>query len=226
MQHDEQATAKVAFDPLVNVADPRSRRWVLVFGVVAIALLVIMAVPPLSDAIKPIDDWFWRLAVDNEYPILVTSSEVVAEATGPMAKLILTIIGAVLLAWRRRWTALALWLSVIALATVVNAAIKIAYDRPRPPMGLAEHFTGSFTSGHAFTAAVVALLIVLVWVPDGPRRQGMLVVGLIYALAVAASRVYLRVHWFSDVVAGLAVGAATGFMLVLLARWWMTRSAG
>jgi membrane-associated phospholipid phosphatase len=114
---------------------------------------------------------------------------------------------------------------VMTITTIVNAGIKELYDRPRPPQGLEEHFTASFTSGHALTAAVVVLLVVLVWVPAGPRRRSLFLIGAVYALIVAASRVYLRVHWFSDVVAGLAVGVVTGLALLFVLRWWLTREA-
>ena len=53
----------------------------------------------------------------------------------------------------------------------------------------------------------------------------MTVLGALYVLIMAASRVYLRVHWFTDVTAGLAIGVAASLALLLLASWWLARSA-
>ncbi len=139
---------------------------------------------------------------------------------------VLAVIVAIVLAWLRRWPALASWLVVVTLATGVNALVKAIYQRPRPPLGLTVEDSWSFASGHSLTAAAVALMLVLVWVPAGPRRRGLLLVGGIYALVMAASRVYLRAHWFTDVVAGLAIGATVALALLLLARWWTLRSDG
>jgi membrane-associated phospholipid phosphatase len=224
LQHDELAT-QVAVDPPLGITEPAYRRWAVLFGVVAVALLVVMAVPALRGAVQPIDDWFWELAVNNEYPLLVAGAEALALIGGTIAMAILSVIGAIVLARQHRWPAFVMWVLVIMLTTGVNAAIKAIYDRPRPPMGLDQHYTGSFTSGHVLTAAVMVLLVVLTWLPAGPRRRSLLVVGAVYVLIVAASRMYLRVHWFTDVTAGLAIGAATSLALLLLASWWLVRSA-
>lgn len=225
MQHDEAATTQVALDPPLDITEPAYRRWAAFFGVVAVALLVVMAVPALRDAVLPIDAWFWELAVNNEYPLLVTGADALALIGGTIAMAILSVSGAIVLARQHRWPAFVMWVLVITLTTGVNAAIKVIYDLPRPPMGLDEHYTGSFTSGHVLTAAVMVLLLVLTWVPAGPRRRSLLVVGAVYVLIMAASRTYLRVHSFTDVTAGLAIGAATSLALLLLASWWLARSA-
>ena len=224
MQQDEPATDEQALDPPLDIREPAYLRWAALSSLVAVALMVIMAVPALRDVVMPIDEWLWELAVNNEYPLLVTGAEALDHAGGVIAKIALTVVGAAVLAWQRRWTAFAVWLVVIALATGLNAGIKAVYDRPRPPLGLDEHFTGSFTSGHVLTAAVMVLLLVLTWTPAGPRRRNLLVVGAVWLVLMAASRMYLRVHWFTDVTAGLAVGAAFSLALLLLASWWLARS--
>jgi undecaprenyl-diphosphatase len=224
VQPERAAATGVAPDPRLDLKDSAYRRWALVFAAVAGSLLVVMAVPALAGAIQPIDDWFWELAVGHEYPVLVSAAEAFALIGGTVAMAVATVAGASVLAWQRRWTAFALWLFVIIVATGVNAMVKAIYERSRPPLGLTEEHSWSFASGHSLTAAVMALMVVLVWVPAGPLRRRLLVVGSVYALLMAASRVYLRVHWFTDVTAGLAIGAATALGLLLLASWWTVRS--
>lgn len=224
MQPDTPATTVDTAQPPPDVAAPADARWALAFALVAGFLLIVMAVPALSDAIKPADDWFWELAVANEYSAMVALAELLAVVGGTVSMIALTAVGAIALAWLRRWSAMAVWLLVFTLATALNAAIKAIYQRPRPPLGLTQEDTWSFASGHSLTAAVIVVMLLLVWVPADRRRRGLLIVGTVYALAMAASRVYLRAHWFTDVVAGLAIGATTALVLVYLARWWTARS--
>ncbi len=83
--HADQVVSKPAevdVDPPLDVAEPAYRRWALVFALIAGFLLVVMAVPTLADAIQPIDDWFWELAVANEYPLLVSVAEALAFVGG------------------------------------------------------------------------------------------------------------------------------------------------
>ncbi len=218
-------TDQTAADPPIDAAGPAYRRWAIVFAAVASLLMVVMAVPRLADAVAPLDDWFWQVAVDNEYPALVNAAELLALIGDTLSMTVLVVVGSVVLVWQRRWSALTVWLVVFTAATALNVAIKEIYQRPRPPQGLVVEHTWSFASGHSLTAAAVALMLVLVWVPAGPLRRPLLVLAAVYALIMAASRIYLRVHWFTDTAAGLAIGASTALVLVLLAAWWSARSA-
>jgi membrane-associated phospholipid phosphatase len=100
-------------------------------------------------------------------------------------------------------------LIALSVASVVtNILLKRALGRPRPPTGLVPTvreprrmpLTTSFPSGHAASAAAFTTAVVLeipwTWVPLVPLSA-----------AVAASRVVIGVHYPSDVVAGLALGA-------------------
>ncbi len=118
MQHDESATTPVALDPPLDITVPAYRRWAAIFGLVAVTLLVVMAVPGLRDAVKPIDEWFWELAVSNEYPLLVSGAEALALIGGTISMAILSVVGAIVLAQERRWPAFVMWLLVIVLTTI------------------------------------------------------------------------------------------------------------
>jgi undecaprenyl-diphosphatase len=95
-----------------------------------------------------------------------------------------------------------------AESVIVNGVVKNLFRRERPvfqearPHKLRIPLTTSFPSGHASSAMTAAMLL-----GEG-RRTMPIYVGL--GLAVAASRVYVRIHHASDVVGGLAVGFALG----------------
>jgi undecaprenyl-diphosphatase len=118
--------------------------------------------------------------------------------------------GAAFLAMRKRPGELVvLVLSVIAIYIAVHIA-KAATDRPRPPHPLASASLSAFPSGHAaYSTIYVALALLATRVIGGiASRAALITVALLVAGAIGASRAYLRVHWWSDVLAGWALGAA------------------
>jgi undecaprenyl-diphosphatase len=119
----------------------------------------------------------------------------------------------------------ALWLlrtsrtreAVYVVAVAVGAALlfnglKRILDRPRPPV--VDQLIGvtneSLPSGHAtMSAAVIGALVVLAWPGRGVAgRVAILSAAVLWVVAVGLTRIYLGVHWFSDVIAGWLVGGA------------------
>ncbi len=135
--------------------------------------------------------------------------------------LILELVAAVAIFLRLRWRRAALWLAVsMAGALALDQTLKYAFHRPRPQpfFGGAPH-SFSFPSGHALCAfvfyAVLAGLIA-----DRVRPMALRVaVGAAAALLIAAiglSRIYLGVHYPSDVIAGYLAAAIWVSALLLL----------
>jgi membrane-associated phospholipid phosphatase len=108
---------------------------------------------------------------------------------------------------RTRWRALAAWLLTWAVAELVLAGAKTFFHRGRPPDGLVDVVGYSFPSGHAVAGAATAVALVLVLLPAGPERRRWELAAIAFAFVMALSRVYLQAHWFSDVVAGVLLGA-------------------
>jgi undecaprenyl-diphosphatase len=103
-----------------------------------------------------------------------------------------------------------------ALSIPLVALFKDLVDRPRPPHRLV-HVTGaSFPSGHATHAVLYAAAAVLAAAVLRPAaRRLALAAGFALALAIGLSRVYLHVHFLTDVIAGWALGAAAYLALAL-----------
>jgi undecaprenyl-diphosphatase len=113
-------------------------------------------------------------------------------------------------------------------ALVFNSALKAAFDRPRPD--LVPHgsvvYHASFPSGHSMLAATVYLTLGMVASRFVPRqRLKVLLIGMAFLVTglVGASRVYLGVHWPTDVVAGWAVGVAWALLCWCVAAWLQDR---
>lgn len=88
--------------------------------------------------------------------------------------------------------------------------LKQTFNRPRPLIPLLEPVSGlSFPSGHAMMSmSFYGLLIFLVWenVFNRTWKWLLVIILLVFILLIGFSRIYLRVHYFSDVVAGFSVG--------------------
>jgi membrane-associated phospholipid phosphatase len=104
---------------------------------------------------------------------------------------------------------------------IVNPILKLVFHRPRPQLAYVHLDTYSFPSGHAAgSAAVYALVLYLLARHARPRWQVFAAVG--YAVLVAIigfSRLYLEVHYLSDVLAGLSLGAAWASAWLFVYEW-------
>ncbi|MHA6631038.1 phosphatase PAP2 family protein [Pseudonocardia sichuanensis] len=120
-------------------------------------------------------------------------------------------------------------LAVVAMAGGAAAfrALKELLDRPRPPLDgrLVHAGNESLPSGHATMAIVViGTLVVLAWAGRGPAARVVMVLGAaLWVAAVGLTRIYLGVHWFSDVLAGWLVGGAWLALCVAVWSWWRAR---
>jgi undecaprenyl-diphosphatase len=123
----------------------------------------------------------------------------------------LTVVCAAALAWRRHWTELGVLVAGMVLITIGFHEIKAATDRPRPPEPLVGSTGSSFPSGHAAHSVIYVWLAttIVVRLRRGLARATLVVVaGIVLTALVGLSRVYLSVHYLSDVSAGWALGAA------------------
>ncbi|WP_173931944.1 phosphatase PAP2 family protein [Chelativorans sp. Marseille-P2723] len=138
--------------------------------------------------------------------------EITALGGYPVIILSLAVLTGFLLVTRRYGPALYAGLSV-TLGWLVSQFSKAYFARPRPD--LVEHLdkvhTASFPSGHAMMSTVVFLTLsalVIRFFDDMRVRIYVVVVALLISFIVGLTRIYLGVHWPSDVAAGWALGGA------------------
>ena len=162
----------------------------------------------------------------------------VSNAGSPRAITILAIGGGLALLMLRRPVVLTTWIAAFAGSPLVEQVFKHAVHRSRPPYGaryLLNH-SYSFPSGHAMASFVgIGMLLYVLgrfWRPPRPWRGVVAACGVAFVLLVGFSRVYLGVHYPSDVLGGFAASAAwmsvclSGMSLVLHRRGAAARSAG
>ncbi|HEX5527615.1 MAG TPA: bifunctional DedA family/phosphatase PAP2 family protein [Solirubrobacterales bacterium] len=123
----------------------------------------------------------------------------------------LTALCAALLAWRRRWAEFWVLLAGMTITQIGIVEIKDAVARPRPPEPLVATSGYSYPSGHAAHSVIyvwLAVTIVLRLRPGMARAAAVVTAGIVLTALVGLSRVYLGVHYLSDVSGGWALGAA------------------
>ena len=127
----------------------------------------------------------------------------------------------------KRGAALLVLASVIG-GSLLSFGLKVGFERARPdlvPHG-ATVYTKSFPSGHSFLSAVVYLTLGALLARVQPKRRlkiYLLGLAALLTVAVGLSRVYLGVHWPTDVLAGWTVGASWALLCWLVALWLQSR---
>lgn len=136
---------------------------------------------------------------------------------------------AVALAARRRWAELGVLVVGLVLVYAGVHELKASVDRPRPAGGLVDVSGSSFPSGHAAYATFYVWLAVTIVVrlrPGMTRAAAVVFAGIALAALVGLSRVYLGVHYMSDVNAGWGLGAAAFALCAAVALLASTLYAG
>ena len=125
---------------------------------------------------------------------------------------------------RQAWV----FLGAVALAELSADLLKGVFDRPRPT--LVPHgsyvYSYSFPSGHSTMSAVVFLTLAGILASLEPKRRAkafIFTLAVLTVLAIGFSRVYLGVHWPTDVLGGWTLGAAWALAARLALLAWRPR---
>ena len=204
----------------------------LLLGLAAVALLAVGFTEVLDDVLEgdgiaviahPLTRW---LAAHRDL-WLTTVLQAITVAGGPLFLAALALPISVVAAWRSRsWRPVLLAVVAGAGVPVMLFTAKALVGRHRPPLpfALVDADGYSFPSGHATgTAAMMAISAWLLtrWLIPGWTGRV-----LVWALAIGAvlligfSRIYLGVHYLSDVLSGWMLGTAWAFAVMLVGTWW------
>ena len=134
------------------------------------------------------------------------------------------------LAVLRKWGDAALLLVAAIGGTLISEGLKAGFNRARPDLvaHVVETTSMSFPSGHAMLSAVTYLTLgaLLARAQERKRLQSYILGAAVFlTLLIGASRVYLGVHWPTDVLAGWCLGAAWA-LLCWSAAAWLARKKG
>jgi undecaprenyl-diphosphatase len=206
----------------------RSVLWLLVVVAVAASVVfVALTVAVTRNRSLALDSRAFETANDLREPWLDTVAKVVTKLG------LIAVVGSAVVP--AAWVLIKHHYRVRAAALVAGAALawvsvwitKTVVDRPRPPEPLVHTSGQSYPSAHAansvgWLAIAIALTVVI---PKRGARIAAVTTGALLAVLVGLSRVYLRAHYLSDVLAGEALAVAMYALAALVAVLWQGRRA-
>lgn len=164
---------------------------------------------PLTRFDITILDWFHSHSTETGVRIF----EAISFLGSPLVLSVLGITLAVYFISRRAWIFLATWIAALIGAGILDRVLKGAIQRPRPAYAAAILLGHSFSfpSGHALASllayGMTAYFVIVLWLRDTSWRTAATCAATILILLIGVSRLYLGVHYFTDVIAGYAAGA-------------------
>ena len=137
---------------------------------------------------------------------------------------LITLLAATLLVTHRRRTQARVFVCAVILGQVLSAVVKLLVSRPRPDIvpHLDLVYASSFPSGHSAMSPVVYLTlagIVAAGEMDRASKLLLLTLAPVLVAAIGVSRIYLGVHWPTDVLAGWSMGTAVALLATLILHW-------
>jgi membrane-associated phospholipid phosphatase len=170
-------------------------------------------------------DWI----IAHRSGILTPIAVGISDAGGTVPMTALAVAACAWLAWRRRWAPMLLVATATAGAGVAVLVLKSLVGRARPPVTdhLVTETNQSFPSGHSLGSTVVLGVLAALVVVHSHRRavRGLAVTIAVLAIAaIGLSRLYLGVHWPTDVLGGWTIG--TLWLITCLTTYtWLRRRA-
>lgn len=167
-------------------------------------------------------------AADGTTPIgpawLVQVARDLTSLGGAAVLTLITLSAVGFLALRRKWGSLCLLTASIVGGAFMSHTLKLAFDRARPDIALhlTEVSSQSFPSGHSMLAAALYFTLAALLsrtTADRRIKTYFLTLAAFLTLIIGTTRMYLGVHYPTDVLAGWSAGLAWAFLCSLVARW-------
>jgi undecaprenyl-diphosphatase len=182
--------------------------------VACVAFFAMLAKVVMGGGTQSMDDAVLLWMNGHASPVLTdVALNVTALGAGVVVWLVVIVASVFLWASRHRWSVALLWVSIVG-SGLINSVMKLFFNRPRPqlfPWRAPYAGLSSFPSGHSMTSmvcyATLAYLVARLEPNRFLRRFTFGVAGLIVVL-IGLSRMYLGVHYPTDVLAGFTMGLA------------------
>jgi membrane-associated phospholipid phosphatase len=202
--------------------------WTLIAVVSAIAISVFadlgedVAERPTNRVDDAVRDWM----IAHQNPVAHQIAYVLTWIGSPDVMLLVAIGSAMWFYGRKGRSKAGVVVAAPAVGGMISGGFKLLYGRTRPAgAALFNEHTYSFPSGHATTSAAVTVTLCYVLAREGIISwTAAIVIGGIVPLIVGLTRLYLDVHWTTDVIAGWSVGLFVAAMSAALYEY-LRRSA-
>lgn len=192
----------------------------------------------LENETEEIDAWVMGLlhsGPDPNVPIgpgwLVSAAIDLTALGGPAVLTLTVLLVAGYLALLRDYRGMTLVLVTSTLGLLLNSVLKLVIGRERPPeaLRLTEETTASFPSAHSALAAIIYLTLAAIVSVSRPRRRERIYIiaaAVLVTGIVGLTRVYIGVHYPTDVLAGWSVGLAWTLLCLVVAHRFLPERSG
>lgn len=199
--------------------NPSTLKRVFIFSAL---MFVGLSIAVIAGYFDRLDVWLFAMAASLRNQTIDTVL-VMTTLIGDEALLTLLFVSTVLIMLFNRHRVMALTLAAAGIATSITThLLKSSFNIPRPDLILGETSTASFPSGHTSGLSVfIGVTVLMLIITKESARKTIRVLALLLIGLVASSRVLLGVHWFSDVLGGLLLGASISSAAI----WFVKRQA-
>lgn len=182
----------------------------------------------VQDAIKDhaymaeLDIWINSFFANNLKSTTLAFMNIITDMFSPVSLLMISVIISIYLFSLKKWRYLVITISSMVGGFLLGGLIKEIVERVRPFDALILESDFSFPSVHALMATVFFTLIIYMFagkIKSFFAREILIGISIIMIVLVSVSRLYLGVHWFSDVIAGCSFGLFWTTSMILSVRY-------
>lgn len=180
-----------------------------------IILLILDIILVLTGTIKPIDDFIYKLIISFKSNTLTTIFKYITFLANTKTIVVFNIILVIFILLTKRSKLLIITISSIT-SGITNSIIKYIFKRSRPVgIALIEQGGYSFPSGHTMISFLLyGMIIYLLYKHKIKYHKIMIFLLSVLMILVMISRIYLGVHYFSDIVGGACIGIIILYVLI------------
>lgn len=175
-----------------------------------------------KEYILVIDRWIDTYFNATQTPLLTQFMVALTNFNGAMGIVVFSLFMILFLIYKRWYNDLLFYIFSVFGANIAFIVIKMIVQRARPSSDILSIATHSFPSGHATMATAMSLTVYFILVKrvQSIGLQLVLLIGcIVWPVIIAFSRVYLNVHWLSDVIAGIGLGLFWVTLIALIHRF-------
>lgn len=175
-----------------------------------------------KEYILVIDRWIEMHINAIQTPLWNTFMVTLTHFNGAMGIFVFSLLMMLFLLYKRWYNDLLFYFFSVLGANIAYISIKMIVQRARPSSELLSIATHSFPSGHATMSTAMSLAVYLILakrVNAIGLKLLLLLSCIVWPIIIAFSRVYLDVHWFSDVISGIGLGVFWVTLVELINRF-------
>jgi len=190
---------------------------------IILSLILFLVIGYSLEYVQIFDDFIYNLIGLNSFltPLMYFISFLFNVSIAP----ILSVLAMGILVYYKKIREAVIFTILVSFGAIVDLFMKNVFVRERPLGGLLAATDGSFPSGHTFFALIFFLSVSLCF-GDFFREKNKMkfyLACIFSALLVGFSRIYLKMHWFSDVLAGFALGIFSFSFILFFVKYFLER---